>query len=74
MKKAILLFVVFTILSCDATVIKTAARVKPTYFIMGPYGYIADKISIYKFQPPSDNSNIKTIQNITQNKEILDLL
>lgn len=37
----------FTILSCDATVIKTAARVKPTYFIMGPYGYIADKISIF---------------------------
>ena len=35
------------ILSCDATVIKTAARVKPTCLIMGPYGYIAEKVSIF---------------------------
>jgi hypothetical protein len=34
-----------TVLSCDATVIKTAARVKPTYLFMGPYGYIIDKVS-----------------------------
>jgi hypothetical protein len=34
-----------TILACDATVIKTAARVNATYLFMGPYGFIADKVS-----------------------------
>ncbi len=46
----------FTVLKCDATVIKTAARVNPTYFFMKE-GDIIDKISYWDKKKIMDKLN-----------------